>query len=106
MFDEEQFNTWRSENQGFDCGGAGIFSPEAAPFRGFSANRMEAALQYIGKGLNIFSCEPHAKEPSTPHGFKDATTDIRYFDHPRLQGLASVILQDGTDVLVAENNNW
>ena len=34
-----------------------------------------AALWYAEHGLPVFPCKPCAKEPLTPHGFKDATTD-------------------------------
>lgn len=30
---------------------------------------------YAGKGLAVFPCKPRGKEPLTPHGCKDATTD-------------------------------
>ena len=35
-----------------------------------------AALWYAGKGNPVFPCKPRSKEPLTPHGFKDATTDL------------------------------
>ena len=34
------------------------------------------ALRVVGFGIPIFPCKP-TKEPLTPHGFKDATTDVR-----------------------------
>jgi Bifunctional DNA primase/polymerase, N-terminal/AAA domain/Primase C terminal 1 (PriCT-1) len=35
---------------------------------------LEAACEYVGKGLPVFPCD--GKLPRTPHGFKDATTDV------------------------------
>lgn len=34
-----------------------------------------SALAYARRGWPVFPCKPGAKEPDTPHGFKDATTD-------------------------------
>lgn len=39
------------------------------------AQVLRAALAYAGKGIPVFPCKPGDKEPLTPHGFKDATTD-------------------------------
>jgi hypothetical protein len=33
------------------------------------------ALGYARRGWPVFPCKPGSKEPATPHGFKDATTD-------------------------------
>jgi hypothetical protein len=33
------------------------------------------ALEYAGRGWPVFPCRPGRKEPDTPHGFKDATTE-------------------------------
>jgi len=33
------------------------------------------ALAYARRGWPVFPCKPGSKEPATPHGFKDATTD-------------------------------
>ena len=35
------------------------------------------ALAYARHGWPVFPCRPGRKEPDTPHGFKDATTDPR-----------------------------
>jgi Bifunctional DNA primase/polymerase, N-terminal len=36
---------------------------------------LELALTYARRGWPVFPCRPGRKEPDTPHGFKDATTD-------------------------------
>jgi len=36
---------------------------------------VEAALSYANKGYYVFPCKVKSKEPATPNGFKDATTD-------------------------------
>lgn len=36
---------------------------------------LDHALAYAAKGYYIFPCKPNSKEPLTPHGHKDATTD-------------------------------
>jgi len=33
------------------------------------------ALYYARRGWPVFPCKPRSKEPATPHGFQDATTD-------------------------------
>ena len=41
-----------------------------------SENRFElAALTYAARGWAVFPCKPRSKEPATPNGFKDATTN-------------------------------
>ncbi|MBI2933560.1 MAG: bifunctional DNA primase/polymerase, partial [Planctomycetes bacterium] len=37
---------------------------------------LEAALRYAELGYPVFPCAPGSKSPITPHGFKDATTDV------------------------------
>ena len=34
------------------------------------------AAWYARHGFPVFPCQPRAKKPLTPHGFKDATTDL------------------------------
>jgi len=36
---------------------------------------LAAALAYAARGWHVFPCRPRAKEPLTPHGHLDATTD-------------------------------
>ncbi len=43
--------------------------------RGRNPDLLEAALRYADLGYAVFPCWPGAKEPMTPNGFKDATTD-------------------------------
>lgn len=40
-----------------------------------SATLLDAALWYARNRIPVFPCKPRGKEPLTPHGFKDATTD-------------------------------
>ena len=40
-----------------------------------SPRRLRRALAYARHGWPVFPCRPGRKEPATPHGFKDATTD-------------------------------
>jgi hypothetical protein len=42
---------------------------------GTTPNMLKAALGYARLGYAVFPCHPGTKEPATPHGFKDATTD-------------------------------
>ena len=43
-------------------------------------NLKNAALLYAAKGFTIFPLKVYGKEPATPHGFYDATTDINQID--------------------------
>jgi RecA-family ATPase len=45
---------------------------EAAPM---TQTLKEAALEWAAAGFAVFPCAPDAKNPITPNGFKDATTD-------------------------------
>jgi hypothetical protein len=40
-----------------------------------AATALARALAYARRGWPVFPCRPGRKEPGTPHGFKDATTD-------------------------------
>jgi hypothetical protein len=40
-----------------------------------TAGILARALGYAAAGWPVFPCKPGSKEPDTPHGFKDATTD-------------------------------
>jgi hypothetical protein len=40
----------------------------------------QAARWYAKRGKPVFPCKPHGKDPLTPHGFKDATTDLAQID--------------------------
>jgi Bifunctional DNA primase/polymerase, N-terminal/Primase C terminal 1 (PriCT-1) len=37
---------------------------------------LKTALTLAKRGLHVFPCRPHDKVPATPHGVKDATTDL------------------------------
>ena len=69
-------------------------SPEAA---------VAAALAYASRGWPVFPCKPGSKQPATPHGFKDATTDpgqIRaWWQRQPHANLAVATGQPGPDVL-------
>src|SRR5262245_48659157 len=39
------------------------------------AKVIRTALTLAARGLHVFPCLPRAKEPATPHGCNDATTD-------------------------------
>jgi hypothetical protein len=40
-----------------------------------TARTTEQALAYAAHGWPVFPCQPGGKQPATPHGFHDATTD-------------------------------
>ena len=40
------------------------------------AARHKTALNYAKAGLPVFPCHPGTKKPATPHGFRDATTNV------------------------------
>jgi Bifunctional DNA primase/polymerase, N-terminal/AAA domain len=40
----------------------------------------QAAREYAANGYPVFPCRPGAKEPATPRGFYDASTDLRTID--------------------------
>jgi hypothetical protein len=42
---------------------------------------LRAALQLVERGLAVFPCRPQGKEPMTPHGLKDASTDRDMVEH-------------------------
>jgi hypothetical protein len=67
---------------------------------------LEAAFQYVERGLAIFPCEPDSKRPATPRGFKDASTELKPDDHPRLKGFAEFFLPDGSEIIVGAQENW
>jgi len=37
----------------------------------------QAAIAYAARGWHVFPCRPRSKQPATPHGCKDATTDVQ-----------------------------
>ncbi len=43
---------------------------------GDGVDALASALAYARHGWPVFPCRPGAKEPDTPHGFKDATTNL------------------------------
>jgi hypothetical protein len=98
---EDQYKALSPDLQGVE--------PTADPFQGVPSNRLEAALHYTRAGLKIFPCEPGSKRPARwTHGFKDATTEIRPLDNPRLKHLGwfDFILPDGTELTVTPRDNW
>jgi hypothetical protein len=50
----------------------GIYHEKNNPTR---ADVLRAALAYAERGIPVFPCKPGGKEPLTPRGFKDASTD-------------------------------
>jgi hypothetical protein len=49
--------------------------PSPRAWRCAVADMLAAALAYAARGWPVFPCVANGKEPVTPHGFKDATTD-------------------------------
>jgi putative DNA primase/helicase len=51
----------------------------ASLFQGIppGASPGETAALLAARGLKVFPCEPDDKKPATPHGFKDASTNVR-----------------------------
>ena len=97
MFNQEQYGT---ESPGFQ----GVPAPALFP-RGLPVDRLETVYRYVAAGFPILPCEPQAKVPSLPRGFKDATTDIQPYDHPRLKGYAKVTLHHDKFKLISARNN-
>jgi hypothetical protein len=93
VFDEDKYKALGLGLQGIE--------PAAA----IPSNRLEAILRYAARGLPVFPCEPQSKAPSLPHGFRDATTNIRPFEHPRLKSFAKVSLPNGDYELINARNN-
>jgi hypothetical protein len=89
-----------------NTGAAAVNGAAPDPFQGISSNRLEPAFQYIQRGLAIFPCKPCSKEPETPHGFLDASTAFKPYDHPRLKDFAQFFTPDGTEIRVNAIWNW
>jgi Bifunctional DNA primase/polymerase, N-terminal len=47
------------------------------PAESFASETICAVLRYAAAGWPVFPCRPGTKEPATPHGFHDASTDPR-----------------------------
>jgi Bifunctional DNA primase/polymerase, N-terminal len=58
---------------------AGDFNAGAALFQGIPPGLSpgETAALLASRGLKVFPCDLDSKKPATPHGFKDASTDVR-----------------------------
>lgn len=55
-----------------------MVDPGSAPFLSSApptSGLVDHALGLARRGLAVFPLKPRSKEPATPHGFKDATTD-------------------------------
>ena len=106
MIDDHQSNTSDPELQDLEGAQSAESTAPTDPFQGISSNRLEAAFQYVERGLAIFPCEPGSKRPETPHGFKDASTELRPYNHQQLKGFAEFFLPDGSELPVNHQENW
>ena len=76
---------------------------------------LNAALRYAELGYPVFPCVPNAKNPLTPHGLKEATTDemqiMLWWDaHPTANiGLSTeglLVVDRDTDKVTGAKNPW
>ena len=72
---------------------------------------LSAALAYSKRGWLVFPCMPRSKIPATPHGFKDATTDIALIEawweqNPNYNVAIATGEASGTYVLDVDDKEW